>query len=90
MGPGDAKVAPLKDEALRLATLVVLATLSGAVPSATVEVICPLAEMLVNVPLFAPSLPTGPVKDVEVRGPTEFVQEALTPSDVSTFPTAPV
>ena len=38
IGPGEAKVAPLKDEAFRLATLVVLVTTKGAVPIATVLV----------------------------------------------------
>ena len=40
IGPGAAKVAPPNDDAFRLATFVVLATTSGAVPVASVEVIC--------------------------------------------------
>jgi hypothetical protein len=39
MDPGEAKVAPFREEALRLATLVVDATTNGAVPVARVEVI---------------------------------------------------
>jgi hypothetical protein len=50
IGPGEAKVAPLKLDAFRLATLVVLETTKGAVPVETVEVICPEAEMVVNTP----------------------------------------
>ncbi len=38
MAPGAAKVAPLSELAFRLATLVVEAITSGAVPVATVEV----------------------------------------------------
>src|SRR6267154_3116833 len=38
IGPGAAKVAPLKDEAFKLGTLVVEVTTSGAVPVETVEV----------------------------------------------------
>lgn len=53
MGPGEANVAPLKLEAFRLATFVVLTTENGAVPIASVEVICPVAS-------------TGPVKNVPV------------------------
>ena len=37
MAPGAAKVAPPRDEAFRLATLVVDATINGAVPVATVD-----------------------------------------------------
>ena len=40
MVPGEANVAPLKLLAFRLATLVVLATVSGAVPVATDEISC--------------------------------------------------
>ena len=39
IGPGAAKVAPFKDEALRFATLVVEAMTNGAVPVDTVDVI---------------------------------------------------
>jgi len=49
MAPGAAKVAPFKEEALRLAILVVLLTTSGAVPVATVEVNCPVTTKLVPV-----------------------------------------
>jgi len=49
IAPGEAKVAPLKEEALRLAILVVLLTTSGAVPVATVEVNCPVTIKLVPV-----------------------------------------
>ena len=38
MFPGEAKVAPFREEALRLATLVVEATTKGAVPVVAVEV----------------------------------------------------
>ena len=40
MAPGAAKVAPLKEEAFKLATLVVLAMEKGAVPVASVLLIC--------------------------------------------------
>jgi len=62
MAPGAAKVAPLKEEALRLATLVVLLTTSGAVPVATVEINCSLTLRLV--PVAAPI--TGVTKVGEV------------------------
>ena len=39
IGPGTANVAPLNEEAFKLATLVVEVTVNGAVPVATVEVI---------------------------------------------------
>jgi hypothetical protein len=51
--PGDAKVAPLSDDAFRLATFVVEATTNGAVPVAIVEVITPVAETVVNAPVEA-------------------------------------
>jgi hypothetical protein len=41
IAPGEAKVAPLNEDAFRLATLVVDEITIGAVPVATVEVICP-------------------------------------------------
>lgn len=52
MTPGEANVAPESDEALRLATLVVLVTTSGAVPMARVDVSCPVTLRLV--PVAAP------------------------------------
>jgi hypothetical protein len=57
MAPGAAKVAPFKEEALRLATLVVEAMVNGAVPVDTVEVMTPEAERVVT-PLTAPVVPT--------------------------------
>lgn len=48
MAPGAANVAPPKDEALRLATFVVLATTRGGLPVETVDVIAPVAEMVVK------------------------------------------
>lgn len=65
--PGAANVAPLKLEALRFATLVVDAILKGAVPVASVLVICPVALSVVNAPELgvpfpiAPGAPSGPV-----------------------------
>lgn len=47
IAPGLAKVAPFKEEAFKLATLVVEATTNGAVPEARVEVIWPEAERVV-------------------------------------------
>ena len=49
MAPGAAKVAPPRLEALRLATFVVLATLKGDVPVASVDTIC--SAVLTVVPL---------------------------------------
>lgn len=54
MVPGAAKVAPFKEEAFRLATLVVEATEKGAVPVARVEVNCP-ERLRVVMPLKAPA-----------------------------------
>jgi hypothetical protein len=69
--------------------LVVEVTTNGAVPSATVDVSWSVAERAVNAPLDAVVLPIGPVKAVDVIGPTEFDQSALTPSDDKIFPLAP-
>jgi hypothetical protein len=60
IGPGDANVAPLNDEALRFGTFVVLATTNGAVPVTNVDVIWPVALMVVNAPLDAVVLPIAP------------------------------
>jgi hypothetical protein len=49
IAPGAAKVAPLRDDAFRLATFVVDATENGAVPVGNVDVICPENEGLVTV-----------------------------------------
>lgn len=51
IAPGEANVAPPRDEAFRFATFVVLVTVKGAVPTATVEtsvgaVIAPLADIV--------------------------------------------
>lgn len=63
IAPGEEKVAPLKEEALRLATLVVLLTTKGAVPVVTVEVNCPLTLRLV--PVAAPITGVTRVGDVD-------------------------
>lgn len=47
-------------EATKLATEVVLAITSGAVPVASVEVICPVAENVVNAPVFGVVPPIAP------------------------------
>ena len=60
IAPGLAKVAPPNKLAFKLETLVVLAIISGAVPLATVEVITPLAPILVNNPEPALTLPMDP------------------------------
>lgn len=58
--PGAAKVVPLSVEAFKLATLVVEATENGAVPVTNVDVIWPVADMVVaatdpaTVPPMAP------------------------------------
>jgi len=57
--PGEAKVAPLKLEALRFATFVVDATVSGAVP--VVMVLC----TVVNTPVVGVVAPTVPFKGPE-------------------------
>lgn len=60
MVPGEAKVAPFKDEAFKLATLVVEAMTNGAVPVDTVDVIWPEAVTVVVptpvAPVIAPLL----------------------------------
>jgi hypothetical protein len=43
IGPGDANVAPLREEAFKFGMLVLDATTRGAVPGETVELICALA-----------------------------------------------
>ena len=50
MAPGFEKVAPFKEEAFKLGTLVVEATTNGAVPVASVEVSWPLMPMVVMPP----------------------------------------
>ena len=55
--PGVAKVAPLSEDAFKLATFVVDAITNGAVPVARVDVICPVAEIVVNFPVEAVSVP---------------------------------
>lgn len=54
IGPGAANVAPLKEDAFKFATFVVLVTTSGDVPVATVDVNCPLTLKLIPVaaPIF--------------------------------------
>jgi hypothetical protein len=52
IGPGAANVAPLRDDAFRFGTLVVLVTTRGGVPIATVDVNCPVTLRLV--PVAAP------------------------------------
>ena len=51
--------------ALRLATCVVDATVNGAVPVATVEVITPEADIVVNAPVVAVVAPTVPLMLIE-------------------------
>ena len=52
--PGLENVAPFKLLAFKLATLVVLATVNGAVPDATVLVITPLALNVLTLEAFPP------------------------------------
>ncbi len=56
MAPGAANVAPLSEEALRLATLVVDATTKGAVPVANVDVSCPVRLCVMPATLSAVSV----------------------------------
>jgi hypothetical protein len=51
---------PANSDALRLVTCVLLATTSGGVPLANVEVICPVALMVVKAPVLAVVPPIGP------------------------------
>ena len=51
--------------AFKLATCVVLATVNGAVPVATVDVITPDAETVVNAPVVAVVAPTVPLMFIE-------------------------
>lgn len=60
IAPGAAKVAPPSEEALRFATLVVLATTKGALPVETVDVIAPVAEIVVNAPAAGVPPPIAP------------------------------
>jgi hypothetical protein len=78
MAPGAAKVAPFKLEAFKLATFVVDATVKGAVPVASVEVIAPVAETVVNAPVLAVVAPTVPFK-----APANLVAERIVPSKVN-------
>lgn len=60
IAPGAAIVAPPKLEAFKLATLVVDATVNGAVPVASVEVIAPVALIVLNAPVDAVPPPIAP------------------------------
>ena len=62
--------------AFKFATCVVLATVKGAVPVATVEVITPDAEMVVNAPVVAVVAPTVPLMLMEAV-PVRFVTVPL-------------
>jgi hypothetical protein len=90
IGPGAAKVAPFRELAFKLATLVVEATTKGAVPVARVEVIWPLALMVVKAPVRAVVAPIAvelmPVAvvlkldEVKVRALAPgLIEEALRP-----------
>ncbi len=85
IAPGAAKVAPFKELAFKLATLVVEAITSGAVPVARVEVICPVAEMVLKAPVEAvvapiavALIPVAVVLKVEAPVP-EVMVRALVP-----------
>ncbi len=97
IAPGLANVAPLREEAFRFATLVVLETANGAVPVDTVEVNCPLTLRLV--PVAAPitgvtnvglMLITN-VEPVPVCDPTDvaFPTEVMTPVRLALVVTVP-
>ncbi len=64
IAPGAAKVAPLKDEAFKLATFVVDVTTRGAVPIAIVEINC------VPVMVPAPVMFWLPIARADVCGPS--------------------
>ena len=68
IGPGEANVAPFRVAEFRFATFVVDATENGAVPVARVEVICPVALIVVKAPVLAVPAPivafTAPLKEV--------------------------
>ena len=49
----------------KFATVVVEATVNGAVPVTSVEVMTPVAEMVVNAPVFAVVAPTVPLMLME-------------------------
>ena len=61
IAPGTAIVAPFREEALRFATLVVEATVNGAVPVTNVLVTAPEAERVVNAPVLGVVAPTVPL-----------------------------
>ena len=79
--PGDANVVPFNDDAFKLGTFVVDAITNGAVPVATVLVICPEAEIVVklhpDVKLPDVKLPDAPVNapvaESVVNAPVEGV-----------------
>jgi hypothetical protein len=74
--PGDAKVEPPNDDAFRLGTFVVDAMTSGAVPVASVDVICPVADIVVAAtvlgvvaPIVAPLIVPAVIAAVVVTAP---------------------
>ena len=87
IAPGALKVAPFNDEALRLATLVVLLITNGAVPVATVEVNCPLTLRLV--PVAVPITGVTRVGDVAKTTLPEPVVVVVPKTPAAVFVTMP-
>ena len=88
IGPGEAKVAPPRSEALRLGTTVVEAIVKGAVPVERVEVITPVALSVVAaiVDGVTPPIAPGAVQVVPLRSDVlrlgTTVVEAIVKGDV--------
>jgi hypothetical protein len=59
MLPGMAHVPPMSCELFKFATCVVLAITRGAVPVVTVDVNCPVAEIVEKAPVLTVTLPMG-------------------------------
>ncbi len=78
IGPGAAKVAPFKELAFRLATLVVEATTNGAVPVDKVDVSWPLRLMVV-IPDRAPALIIRLLMVLVEVGPLKAPAEVIVP-----------
>ena len=80
--PGAANVAPPNNDAFRLATTVVEATVNGAVPVARVDVMTPLAEIVVNAPVLAVPPPMGPCKAVQFHVVVPVATVHTVPADL--------
>jgi hypothetical protein len=95
IAPGAAKVAPLRLEAFRLATLVVLVTVNGAVPIATVDTNAGAERLLLDVTALVVVPATAGAVRVAVPLVLPFILISpavvpMTPAVIEVLPVRPV